>query len=94
VVSSTPQAYFTSGKDTIPIVQEAGWATGLVWTSGKSHPTGIRSLDRPAMTEYHGIKIIYLMLILFNNSHIFRPTFLRKRVTGFFLGVNATGAYD
>ena len=28
VVSSTPQPYFTPGKDPVPIVQEAGWAPG------------------------------------------------------------------
>ena len=25
-------AYFTPGKDSLPIVQEAGWAPGPVWT--------------------------------------------------------------
>jgi len=30
VVSSTPQPYFTPGKDPVPIVQEAGWAQGPV----------------------------------------------------------------
>ena len=48
VVSSTPRPYFTAGKDPVPIVQEAGWAPGQAWTGGKSHPTGIRSPDRPA----------------------------------------------
>ena len=38
VVSSTTRPHFTPGKDTVPILQEAGWATGLVWTSGKSRP--------------------------------------------------------
>ena len=28
VVSSTPRPYFTPGKDPVPIVQEAGWASG------------------------------------------------------------------
>jgi len=28
----------TPGKDPLPIVQEAGWATGPVWTRGKSLP--------------------------------------------------------
>jgi hypothetical protein len=32
VVSSTPRPHFTPGKDPVPIVQEAGWAPGLVWT--------------------------------------------------------------
>ena len=30
VVSSTPRPHFTPGKDTVPILQEAGWATGPV----------------------------------------------------------------
>ena len=51
MVSSTPRPYFTLGKDPIPIVQEAGWAPGPVWTDGKSHPTGIRSPDRPARSS-------------------------------------------
>jgi len=32
VVSSSPRPHFTPGKDPVPIVQEAGWAPGLVWT--------------------------------------------------------------
>ena len=35
----------------IPIVQEAEWAPGPVWTGGKSRPTGIRSPDRPARSS-------------------------------------------
>ena len=38
VVSSTPRPHFTPGKDTVPILQEAGWAPGPVWTGGKSRP--------------------------------------------------------
>jgi hypothetical protein len=37
------------GKDTVPILQEGGWASGSVWTGAeKLAPTGIRSPDRPA----------------------------------------------
>jgi len=37
------------GKDPVPIVQEAGWAPGPVWTGAENlAPTGIRSPDRPA----------------------------------------------
>jgi hypothetical protein len=39
---------FTPGKDPVPIVQEAGWASGPVWTLT---PTGIRSPDRPARSQ-------------------------------------------
>jgi len=38
VVSSTPRPHFTPGKDLVPILQEAGWAPGPVWTGGKSRP--------------------------------------------------------
>jgi hypothetical protein len=45
-------AAFTSGKDAVPIVQEAGWASGPVWTGAENlAPTGIRSPDRPARSE-------------------------------------------
>ena len=38
---------FTPGKDPVPIVQEAGWAPGPVWTGAENFaPTGIRSPDR------------------------------------------------
>jgi len=38
VVSSTPGPHFTPGKDPVPILQEAGWVPGPVWTGGKSRP--------------------------------------------------------
>ena len=54
VVSSTLRPYFAPGKDPVPIVQEAGWAPGPVWTGIKSRPTGIRSPDRqPAVSPYN-----------------------------------------
>jgi len=47
VVSSTPQPHFTPAKDPVPIVQEAGWAPGSVWTGGKSR----KIPDRPARSQ-------------------------------------------
>ena len=39
-------------KDPVPIVQEAGWASGPFWTDAKNlAPTGIRSPDRSARSE-------------------------------------------
>ena len=38
VVSSRPRPHFTPGKDPVPILQEAGWAPGSVWTGGKYCP--------------------------------------------------------
>ena len=36
----------------VPIVQEAGWAPGPVWTGAENLvPTGIRSPDRPARSQ-------------------------------------------
>ena len=40
------------GKDPAPIVREAGWAPGLVWTGAENvAPTGIRSPDPPARSH-------------------------------------------
>ena len=51
-VSVTPRPLFTPGKDLVPIVQEAGWAPGPVWTGAENlAPTGIRSPDRPARSQ-------------------------------------------
>jgi hypothetical protein len=41
------------GKDPVPIVQEAGWAPGPVWTGAENLvPTGIRSPDRNQKGQY------------------------------------------
>jgi hypothetical protein len=51
-VSVTPWPLLTPGKDPVPIVQEAGWAPGPVWTGAENlAPTGIRSPDRPARSQ-------------------------------------------
>ena len=52
VVSSTPRPHFTPGKDPVPILQEAGWATGPVWTGGKSRPYRDSIPDRPARSQW------------------------------------------
>ena len=47
-----PRPLFTPGKDPVPIVQEAGWAPGPVWTGAKNlAATGIRSPNRPARRQ-------------------------------------------
>jgi len=54
-----PAAY-TTGKDPVPIVQEAGWAPGPVWTSGKSRPHRDSMSDRPARSQsikMHGMNV-------------------------------------
>jgi len=48
-VSVTLRPLFTPGRDPIPIVQEAGWTPGPVWTGAENlASTGIRSPYRPA----------------------------------------------
>ena len=51
VVSSTPRPHFTPGKDPVPVLQEAGWAPGPVWTGGKSRPHRDSIPDRPARSQ-------------------------------------------
>jgi len=51
LVSSTPRPHFTPGKDPVPILQEAGWASGPVWTGGKSRPHWDSIPDRPARSQ-------------------------------------------
>ena len=51
VVSSTPRPHFTPGKDPVPILQEALWAPGPVWTGGKSRPYRDSIPDRPARSQ-------------------------------------------
>jgi hypothetical protein len=48
-----PRPLFTPGEDPVPIVHEAGWAPGPVWSGAENlaYPTGIRSPDRPARSQ-------------------------------------------
>jgi hypothetical protein len=52
-VSVTPWPLFTPEKDLVPILQEAGWTPGPVWTGAENlaPPTGIRFPDRPARSQ-------------------------------------------
>ena len=50
--SASRPGRFTPGKDPVPIVQEAGWAPGPVWTGAENlAPTGVRSPDLPARSQ-------------------------------------------
>ena len=51
VVSSTPRPHFTPGRDPVPILQEAGWASGSVWTGGKSRPHQVSMPGPPARSS-------------------------------------------
>ena len=51
-VSVTPRPLFTPRKEAGPIVQEAGWAAGPVWTGVENlAPIGIRSPDRTVLSQ-------------------------------------------
>jgi hypothetical protein len=51
-VSVTPRLPSTPGKDPVPIVQEARWAPGPVWTGAENlAPTGFRSPDRAVRSQ-------------------------------------------
>jgi len=64
-----PWPVFTPRKGSVPIVQEAGWAPGLVWTGAENlAPTGIQSLDRPARSQ--------LLYRLHYTTHIFVCTLM------------------
>jgi len=45
--------HFTPGKNPVPILQEAEWATGPVWTGGRSRPHRDSIPDRP--THSHSL---------------------------------------
>ena len=51
-----PRLLFTPGKDPVPIVQEAGWAPGPVWTGGENlAPPGFDPWTvQPVASRYTG----------------------------------------
>ena len=46
-----PRPHFTTGKDPVPILHEAGWAPWSFWTGGKSRPHRDFFPDRPAHSQ-------------------------------------------
>jgi hypothetical protein len=54
VGSSTLRPYFTPGKEPVPILQEAGWASGPIWKGRKARPPpGFDPLtDQPVVSHY------------------------------------------
>jgi hypothetical protein len=57
-VSMTPRPLFTSGKNPVLIVQEAGWVPGPVWADTENlAPNGIRSPDRPTRSQEFALQL-------------------------------------
>ena len=52
VKNVTPRLLYLLERNPVPIVQEADWATGPVWTGAENlAPTGIRSPDHPVRIQ-------------------------------------------
>jgi hypothetical protein len=52
VFNVTARPLYSQERDPVPIVWEAGWAPGPVWTGEENlTPTAIRSPDLPARSE-------------------------------------------
>ena len=67
----------------VPILQEAGWAPGPVWTGGKSRPHRDSIPDRPARSSfaiptelpgppYSGLETQYLIEVEIEEEYILR----------------------
>ena len=67
-----PRLLITPGKNPVPIVQEAGWPPGQVWTGAENlAPTGIRSPNRPARSQSL-YRLRYPAYQVQDNSTLFR----------------------
>ena len=49
--AARPGRNLPPGKDPVPILHEAGWAPGPVWTGGKSRPHRDSIPDRPTPSQ-------------------------------------------
>ena len=50
-LAARPGRTLPPAKNPVPIVQEAGWTPGPVWTGGKSRPHRDSMPDRPARSQ-------------------------------------------
>ena len=73
MVSSTPRPHFTPRKDPVPILHEAGWAPGPVWTGRKSCPHRDSIPDSPACSQS--------LYRLSYPAHTFCVIYLKKKKT-------------
>jgi len=86
----TTRPLFTPGKEPAPIVQEAGWAPGPVWTGAENlAPTGIRTPDRPARSQSttlpdpHHIAGCHNIHALHDGLHLYFPYSYRRTCLSF-----------
>jgi len=83
LVSSTLRPQFNPGKDPVPILQEAWWTPGPVWTGGKSRPHRDSIPDRPvrSLSLYQLSYRAHTLHSTSWNSTILSPT---RRIVFFF----------
>jgi hypothetical protein len=63
VVNATPQPLYPLARDPVPVVQEAAWAQGPVWTGAENIvSTGIRSPGRPARIQAHLCELLRISI--------------------------------
>jgi hypothetical protein len=85
VVIATARPLYSREKDPIPLLQEAGWASGPVWTSAEYLALiGIRFPDLTARSEslyrlcpfcnFHETHLAHLSLDLFSRAHLTQDT--------------------
>jgi len=84
-VSVMPWPFFTPRKDPVPILQEAGWATGLVWTGVENlAPHRDSILDHPACSQslyrlsYRVYKSLSITLTLMDRKKDFKTNSWEK----------------
>jgi len=71
-----PRPLFTPGKDPVPIVHEAGWAPGQVWTGAKINNMGMVLTTYPHLPLSLGLcRTVPLFPICAFTAH-HRETFL------------------
>ena len=76
-VSVTLRPLSTPGKEPVPILQEAGWAPGSVWTGAENFAfTGIWSLDLPSRSQslYRLSYPAYAVIYTFCDINLLKPT--------------------
>ena len=104
MVSIMPRPLFTPGKDAVPIVQEARWTPGPVWTGGNSRPHRDSIPDRPARSQslyrlsyrahiYASSLLLFRIFSQFIISYIAFGCYLRHRDYSYFLSYYLTIIY-
>jgi hypothetical protein len=64
-VSVKPRSLFTPGKDPVPLVQEAGWDPGPVWTGVENlAPIGIRSWTLQPVASVYIYICVYIYIYM------------------------------